>query len=103
MLAHAEDLDILDNDHLAVPLVEDGVVDNVLDVLLVALGEEHEGLGVALGGGQEALPVRVLSDALEDGANRILDLLEARSGLLLALLEPGAGSLAFMEESAVCH
>lgn len=40
MLAKAEDLDILYDNHLVMAFMEDGIVDNVLDVLLVALGKE---------------------------------------------------------------
>src|SRR5690625_1755517 len=69
VLAEAVDLNVLDNDHLVVALVEEGVVDNVLDVDLVALCEEEEGLGVARGRVEEALAVRVLADALEEGAH----------------------------------
>ncbi len=39
MLAEAEDLDVLDDDHLVMSLVEYGVVDDILDILLVSFGE----------------------------------------------------------------
>lgn len=35
-----ENLDILNNDHFIVTFVKDGIVDNVPNILLIALGEE---------------------------------------------------------------
>lgn len=48
VLAEREDLDIFHNDQLVVVLVEDSAIDNVAEVLLVALGEEQHSLGIAL-------------------------------------------------------
>lgn len=87
VLAQAEDLNVLDNDHLVVALLEDGIVDNVADVLLVALGKVEHGLGVALGRVDDAGAVGVLADALENGADGGLHLLEALGGLVGVLFE----------------
>lgn len=40
VLTHGEYLDVLNNHHLVVALVEDGVINYIADILLVALGEE---------------------------------------------------------------
>ena len=71
MLAKAENIDVSDNDHLVVVLGKDGVVDDVDEPVLVALGHPHERLGVPLGRAQQALAVRVLADALQHGAQRL--------------------------------
>lgn len=47
MLAQAVNLNILDNNHLIVSLLKDGVVDNILHVDLVSLGQEQQSLGVS--------------------------------------------------------
>lgn len=56
-------LNVLDNDQLPVTLVEQRIIHNVLDVLLVALCEVEHGFGVAIGRRQDALTIRVLTDA----------------------------------------
>ena len=48
---------------LVVVLLKDGIVDNVLEILLVTLGEIKHRLRVAERGVLEALAVRVLADA----------------------------------------
>ena len=95
MLAQAENLDILHDDHLVVPLVEDCAVDHVLDVLLVALGEEEHGLGVAGGGVEEAFAVGVFAHALEEGADCGGHLCEAGGGFGGGFLEASAGAEAW--------
>jgi hypothetical protein len=54
--------------------------------LFVALGEEEKGLGVALGRLEQALAVRVLATALEDGAHGVGHALEALLLLLRRLV-----------------
>ncbi|KAF5136310.1 hypothetical protein E5D57_000070 [Metarhizium anisopliae] len=92
VLADRVDVDVLDNDHLGVALLEDGAVDNVEHVLLVAARKVQHGLGVALRRGQEALAVRVLAHALEDGADGSLDAVEPRRRRLGVLLQALAGA-----------
>lgn len=69
VLAHGEHLDVLYNNQLIVTLVKDRLVDKVLDILLVSLGEEQHGLSIAIWRGKQTLTVRVLSEALKDGAH----------------------------------
>lgn len=92
VLAHGKDLNVLDNHHLVVALLEDGPVDNVAHVLLVALGQEEHGLGVALGRGEETFAVRVLADAFEQGADGALHLVEALLALSFGFLQTLAGA-----------
>lgn len=92
VLALTKDLNVLDNDHLVVALLENGVVDNVANVLLVTLGEEEHGLGVASRGVEDTGPVGVFADAFKDGADGALELLKSRGGLLGALLKSLASS-----------
>lgn len=83
---------VLDDNHFIVALVEEGIVDEVIDIDLVALCEEEHGLGVAGGGVEEALAVRVLADALEEGADGAAHLFHALGGLFWCFLLAGAGS-----------
>lgn len=92
VLAHAKDLNVLDNDHLVVAFLEDGIVDNVLDILLVAAGQEEHGLGIASRGVEDAGAVGVFADAFEDGADGALHLLETNGSLLGGLIETFTGS-----------
>lgn len=94
VLAEAVDLNVLDNDHFVVALVKEGVVDKVLDVDVVALCEEEQGLGVARRRVEEALAVGVLADALEQGAHGAAHALQALLGLLGRLLSAVAGAAA---------
>ena len=47
MLTEREHLNVFDDDHLIVALIEDGIFDGVLDGVLVALREEQHRLGRA--------------------------------------------------------
>ena len=67
VLAQREQLDVLDQDHLAVRLREYGGTDDGLAVLLIALRQELPGLRHALGRLGEPLALRVLAQQLEDG------------------------------------
>lgn len=77
VLAETLNLNVLDNDHFVMALVEEGPVDEVVNVYLVALCEEEQSLCVARGGVDEALAVRVLADALEQGADGAAHAVEA--------------------------
>lgn len=69
MLAKTEDLNVLDNDELIMILVEDSAVNNVPQVLLVALGKVHHSFGITFGGSMKTLSFWVLSNALEQSAD----------------------------------
>lgn len=91
VLAQAGDINVLDDDHLVVILVEDGVVDDIPNVLPVALGEGHDRFGVAFGRVEEARSVWVFADGLEDGLDCVLDLVETLSRGVGGLLESCSG------------
>jgi len=88
VLTQAGNVDVLDDDHLMVVLIEDGVVDDIPNVLPVALGGTHDCLCIASWSVEEARPIRVFADVLEDGLDCVLDLAEALSRILWRLLEP---------------
>lgn len=67
MFAHAEDLNVLDNDHFVMSFVEDGIIDNIFHVLLVAFGEEEHSFRIARRSVQDTLSVWVFAYAFEDG------------------------------------
>ena len=94
VLAQAEYLDIFHDNHLVMSFVEYGIVDDISHVFLVPLGEIQHGLCVAVGGGQDAFPVRVFSDTLQDGTDSAAHLLQPRRRLLWALLLAFPGSSA---------
>jgi hypothetical protein len=71
VFAHAKDLDVLDHDHLVVVLGEDGLVDNIPEVLLIALSKEHDRLGIPLWGMNKARPIRIFTDAFEYGPHSL--------------------------------
>jgi hypothetical protein len=84
VLAKTEHVDIPDDDHLFVVLREHRIVDDVHEPLLVSLCHPHEGLGVSLGRAQKPLPIGILADTLEDGADG-----EGELGEVLLLLRRG--------------
>ena len=94
VLAQRKDLNVLHDDELIVVLVEDGAIDNLTQVLLVALCEEQEGFGVAVRSVEQALAVGVLANALEDGAHGAGQLRQTLVLLLLGCFLALAGSLA---------
>ena len=67
VLAQREQLDVLDQDHLAVRLREDSGLDNLLAILEITLGQELHGFCHALRGLEETFPLDVLTEELEDG------------------------------------
>ena len=69
VLAHREDLDVLDHHHLVVGDGEQGLVEAGLEVEPVAAGQEAQGLLDPIGGLEEALAIGVLAEAGEDGAD----------------------------------
>lgn len=75
MLAKTEDLNVLDNNELIVILVEDSAINNVPQVLLVALGEVHHSFCITFGGTVKTFSFRVLSDAFEQSADCSRELL----------------------------
>lgn len=75
VLAEREDLDILHNDQLVMVLLEDGAVHQIPDILLIALGEEEHGFGVALWSTPQPLPLRILPYAFQDSRDCALQFL----------------------------
>lgn len=94
VLAHREDIDVLDNNQLIVVLVEDSVVDQVPNILFVALSEIEHGLGISHGGLAKSLSFRVLADTFQDCADSSGHLLKSLFGLLRCRLLPLSGSRA---------
>jgi hypothetical protein len=95
VFAEGKDFNVFDDDQLVVVFVEDGAVDNVAQVLLVTLGEEEHGLGIALGRAQQPFALRVLADALEDGLHGAGQLLQALVILRRRRFQPLAGAQAY--------
>ena len=69
VLAHRVHLDVLDENHLVVGLLEEGLAQDVLRVEGVPVHQELVGPGDTLGGVGEALPVFVFAQNVEDGLN----------------------------------
>jgi hypothetical protein len=92
MLTHRKDLNILDNNHLIVILMEHSSIHNIPQVLLIPFREEHHGLGVALGRLEEALAVGIFADAFEDRADGAGEFLETCFGFGGGGFEAGAGA-----------
>lgn len=92
VFTHREDIDVLDNDQLIVVLVENSVVDQVPNILLVALGEIEHGLGISHGGLTKSFSFRVLADTFQDCADSSGHLLKSLLGLLRGRLLPLSGS-----------
>jgi hypothetical protein len=88
VLAQGEDLNVLHYNHLVVVLVEDSAINDVSQILLVALGEEQQGLRIALRCVQQPLTVRVLAQALQHSAYSAGQLLEICGFLLFSRLFP---------------
>ena len=88
MLAKREDLNVPHNDELVVVFVEDCAVDNVAQVLLVALGEEEQRLRISVWCVEETLAVGVFAQALQHGPDGARQLLEVRRLLLVGRILP---------------
>lgn len=87
MLADREDLNILDDDHLVVAFLEDGRVDDVHHVLLVAHCKVQEGIRISMRGGEEPFSVGILSHAFQQCPHSPLHALQPICLLLGALLQ----------------
>ena len=74
VLAKGEQFDVLDDDHLAVGLREDGRTDDFFAVLPVSLGQELHRLRHPFRGLGETFPLRILSEELENGLDVSRDL-----------------------------
>ena len=94
VLAEGEDLDISHNDELIVVLVEDSTVDDVAQVLFIALGEEEQGLSIALGCVQQSLAVWIFAQTLKHRSDSTRQLLQIGFLLLLGRLLPLPRALA---------
>lgn len=92
VLAKRKNVNVLDNDQLVMVLVEDGAVDQVPNVLLVALGEVQHGLGISLGGLTKTFSLGVLSDTFKNGSDSSGQLLNSLVGLLRGRLQPLSSS-----------
>ena len=88
VFAKRENVDILDNDQLVVVLVEDGAVDQVPNVLLIALGEVEHGLGISLWGLAKTFSLGILSDTFKNGPDSSGQLLNSLVGLLRGRFQP---------------
>src|SRR5262245_10293592 len=63
MLAHAEEIDVFHNDHLVVLDREERAVQEMIDVAMITLGHEGEGLGHSLGSLEESTPGWLLTES----------------------------------------
>jgi len=69
MLAKTENFNVLYDDELIVIFVEDSAINNVPQVLLVALGKVHHSFCITFGSTVKTLPLGILSDTLEQSTN----------------------------------
>jgi hypothetical protein len=69
VLAKTENLNVLYDDELVVIFVEDSAVNNVPQVLLVALGKVHHSFCITLRSTMETLSFRVFSNTLEQSTD----------------------------------
>jgi hypothetical protein len=71
-----ENFDILHNDQLVMVLVENGTIDQIPDILFVALGEVEHSLGITLRGFTETLTLWVFTNTLQNcshGTGKLLN------------------------------
>lgn len=61
-----EHFNILDNNEFIMVFMENSPIDEIPNVLFIAFGEIHQGLGVSIWGLPQPLSVRILSNTLED-------------------------------------
>ena len=94
VLAKGEDLDVPHNDELVMVLVEDSTVDDVAQVLFVALCEKEQRFRVALWCVEQPLTVGVFAQTLEHSPDSARQLLEVRRLLLFGCLLPLPRTLA---------
>lgn len=91
VFAETVDVNILDDDHLVVALVEESVGD-VLDVGLVALGKKQKSIRVTRRRVQEPFTVGILADTLEEGAHSTAHLFEPLPGSFVVVFSTLSGS-----------
>ena len=65
VLTKTVDVDIFDNDHPAMSLLEECIIDDAFYVVLVTFCEEQKRVRIPQRCGLEAFPVRILPNALE--------------------------------------
>lgn len=94
VLAKREDLYVPHDDKLIMILVEDSAVDDVAQVLFVALGEEKQRLCVALWCVEQPLTIWIFTQTLEHSPDSARQLLEVCCLLLLGRLLPLPRTLA---------
>ena len=96
MFTQTENLYILNNYELIVPLMEDSFVDNVSNVLLVTLGKEEHCSCVTLWCPKQSFAFRILTYTFENSTNSTRHLFHARLCLYRSLFESFAGSTAYV-------
>lgn len=94
VLAQGEDLNVLYNHELVVILVEYSAINNVAQILFVALCEEQQRFRVPVWRRQQALAVGILADAFENRPDGASQLLQALGLFLVCRLFPLARALA---------
>jgi hypothetical protein len=86
MLAHREHFNVLHNHHVVGVLVEDSVLDNFMNVLLVAFGEVEDGLGGSGWRLDKTLATRILAYRVQNVQVGLRDLVcSALDGALLEI------------------
>ena len=70
MFAHRVKLDVFDQNDLARVRIENRVVDDVVQTLPVAVGQELEGAGGAIGRLEQSLALRIFADRFEQIVER---------------------------------
>lgn len=81
VLAKTENLNVLHDNKLIVIFMEDSAVNNVPEVLLIALGKVHHSFCITFGCTMKTLSFRVLSDTLEQSTDCSGELLLTSCGL----------------------
>merc|ERR1712176_1126745 len=80
MLAHGEDLYVLDNDHLVVILMKDSPIHDIPQILLIPLREEHHCLCISLWCLEQTFTVWIFAYAFEDRADGACEFVKAGFG-----------------------
>jgi hypothetical protein len=63
MFTHTVKVDVFHNDHLVVFDRKEGAVQDLIDVAVVALGHEGEGLGHSLGSFEKSVPAWIFTES----------------------------------------
>ncbi len=69
MLAEAKDFDILHDHQFVMPLVKDGIIDDIFDILLISLCKKEHSFGISFWGAEKPLAVGIFTDTFEDGSH----------------------------------